>query len=128
MPSRRCDAAPAATTAARRARRRPPRRRAPEQRADEDVVLVGVPELVAHDERDLLGRRPLDERVVQHDAPAAAEAAHVRVQRRRPARGVGDEHVVDGHAVLLGERQHLRPERPVGQGGEGVEDGSTTSG
>ena len=92
-----------------------------EQRAGQHVVLAGVGQLVGHHRQRLVLRQVAHQRVVQDDAPRAAEARDVGVQRRGAPRRVGDQHVVDDHALLLGQRQHAGAQRARGQRRELVE-------
>jgi hypothetical protein len=99
-----------------------------QQRADDDVALGGVPQLVGDDQLDLRRRRLLEQRVVDDDAPGAGEAADVGVERRRPARGVRDQHLVDRHAVTLGQASRSSRSSPAGSGVKRLKTGSTTTG
>ena len=95
----------------------------PEHGADHHVVVPGVAELVGDDRQRLVLGHVLDQVVVEHHPPGAAEAGDVRVQRRRTTRRVGHQHVVDGTFSWSGELEDLAcaASRPA-QRGEVVEE------
>ncbi len=97
------------------------RARGAEQRPGHDVVVPGVGELVGHHRQRLVLRQALDEVVVDHHAPGAAEAGHVGVERRRTPGRVRHQHVVDPDALPVGQPQDLGAQRPVRQRLERVE-------
>ena len=82
-----------------------------DQRAGEDVVGGDVAELVGGDRLDLGVGQLVEHRVVDDDPPGRAEAGDVGVERRRPAGGVGHQHVLHRGAVLLGQRQQIGAQR-----------------
>ena len=83
-------------------------------------------QLVGDDGEDLAvvdARLPVDEVVVDDHPAGRAEAGHVGVERGRAPRRVGHQHVVDVHALLVGQREDLGAERAVRQRLEVVEQG-----
>ena len=99
-----------------------------EQRAVPHVVLGRVPEFVCDDRPDLFGRGLVEQVVVDDDPPGRAESGHVGVERAGATRGVGDEDVVDRHAVVLGHLQSEVFNSPSSIGLKRLNTGSTSSG
>ena len=91
--------------------------------AEQHVVVLGVGQLVGDDHLDLGRRRLRQEVVVDDDPPGAAEPGDVGVEGRRAPRGVGDEDLVDVHALPVGQPQDGGAERPVRHRRELVEQG-----
>ena len=80
-----------------------------------------MPEFVCDDRPDLLGRCLVEQVVVDDDPPGRAESGHVGVERAGATRGVGDEDVVDRHAVVLGHLQERRLQPALLHRAEAVE-------
>ena len=91
------------------------------QGAPQHVLALRVAELVRHDQLDLPVRRRVEQRVVDDDPPGRAEARDVGVERRRTPGGVGDEHVLDRHAVLARQVEQRGPQLAGRHRGELVE-------
>ena len=131
--TRRVRARPAAqrrpATAASRARATPAAApSAPDERAGQHVVGGDVAELVGGDRLDLVVGQLVEDRVVDDDPPGRAEAGHVGVQRRRPAAGVGHQHVLHRGAVLLRQREQVAAQLPAGIDSNRLNAGSMTTG
>ena len=86
------------------------RRHCAEHRAPQDIAVLGVAELVRDDALHLARLGAVEERVEYDDATGRAEPRDVRVERRRPARRVGDEDVLDVHRITRGEIEQRCPE------------------
>ena len=87
------------------------------------MAKAAMAELVSDHRQDLRLARPLDERVEEHDAPRRAEPGDVRVQLRRPAARIGDEHLANRHARAIRKPEHGIPKPGVLEGPEAVEHG-----
>ena len=92
-----------------------------EHRPGHHVRVLGVRELVGDDGQRLVLRQPLDQVVVDHDPPGAAEARDVGVERRRTPGRVRHQHLVHVDALAVGELEDLGAQLPVLQRLEGVE-------
>ncbi len=80
-----------------------------------------VAQLVGHHREGLVGLTGLDQRVVEHDAAAVAQAGEVGVEGGGAAAGVHHQHVADVEASFGGELAHLLAQGLVVQGPEAVE-------
>ena len=83
-------------------RRRPRRRRRAASPISTSSCLAWASSWATTDSASSCGH-VVDEVVVEHHPAGAAEAGDVGVQGRRTARRVGDQHVVDRHALAVGE-------------------------
>ena len=81
-----------------------------------------VPELVRHHLEHLIAREAVDEVVVEHDALRVAEPVHVGVHARRAAAGIHAVDLADVHVRLARQVQDLRPELPLGERLEAIEE------